>query len=473
MGTSYSNYRKKRTIVLFNKIKSKESAHHYLLIDTMAKKIYVLDTSVYLTDAYAIDSFGNNDIIIPFKVLEEIDKHKKRQDSVGSNARKIIRKLDFLREKGSLHKGVRPGKGKGLIFVKNCNPSSKDLDMSIADNEIITVALEEKRNNIKRKVIVVSRDINMRVKCDALGIITEDYILNQVVKDTTHVYTGFTRHLVDEQIIDQLYSGEEIFLEKEDIVLKPNEFLMLISNTNEKKTALARFFNYSEPLRRINGEYNKKDTWGVKPRNKEQAFALNLLMDPKVPIVTLVGKAGSGKTLLALAAGLAQVVENRTEKQYKYLVVSRPIQPLGKDIGYLPGTMEEKMTPWLAPIQDNLKYLMGNDKETLQMYAEQGIIEIEALTYIRGRSIANAFMIIDEAQNLTAHELKTIITRVGENTKIVLTGDIEQIDNVYVDETSNGLTYAIEKFKNYDLTGHITLTKGERSSVATLAAKIL
>ena len=438
----------------------------------MAKKTYILDTSVYLTDANSIESFGNNDIIIPFKVLEEVDNHKKRQDSVGSNARRIIRKLDSLREKGSLHKGVRLERGKGLVFVKNCNPLSKDLDMSVADNEIITVALEEKKNNIKRKVVVVSRDINMRVKCDALGLLTEDYILNQVVKDTTRLYTGFRTHLVDEEIIDQFYSGVQIYLDKDDVTLRPNEFLMLVSSANEKKTALARFYNYSRPLKRINGE-NKKGVWGVRPRNKEQNFALNLLLDPNVPIVTLVGKAGSGKTLLALAAGLAQVVESNEESRYKHLVVSRPIQPMGKDIGYLPGTMEEKMAPWLAPIQDNLKYLMGNDKETLQMYAMQGIIEIEALTYIRGRSISNAFMIIDEAQNLTAHELKTIITRVGENTKIILTGDIEQIDNVYVDETSNGLTYAIEKFKSYDLTGHMTLMKGERSNVATLAAKIL
>ena len=438
----------------------------------MTKKVYVLDTSVYLTDANSIFAYQNNDVIIPFMVLEEIDKHKKRQDSVGSNARRIIRTLDSLREKGSLHKGVRLERGKGLVFVKNCNPLSKDLDMSIADNEIITVALEEKRNNIKRKVVVVSRDINMRVKCDALGLLTEDYILNQVVKDTTRLYTGFKTHLVDEEIIDQFYNGEEIFLEKEDTRFKPNQYLMLVSSSNEKKTALAKFYNYSKPLKKINGEH-KKGIWGIKPRNKEQSFALDLLLDPEVSVVTLVGKAGSGKTLLAIAAGLSQVVEDNKQTRYRRLVVSRPIQPMGKDIGYLPGTMEEKMNPWLAPIQDNLQYLMGNDKEILKMYTDNGTIEIEALTYIRGRSIANSFIIIDEAQNLTAHELKTILTRVGENTKIILTGDIEQIDNVYVDETSNGLTYAIEKFKHYELSGHITLVKGERSKVATLSAKIL
>ena len=208
----------------------------------------------------------------------------------------------------------------------------------------------------------------------------------------------------------------------------------------------------------------------MRPRNKEQSFGLDLLMNPDIPIVTLVGKAGCGKTLMAIASGLEQVLE---QKKYSRLVVSRPVQPLGKDIGYLPGTLEEKMTPWLAPIEDNLKYLMGNDKDVLGMYVDKGLIEIEALTYIRGRSIANAYIVIDEAQNLTSHELKTIITRVGEGTKIILTGDVEQIDNAYIDETSNGLTYAIEKFKTYDLSGHITLKKGERSRVATLASKVL
>jgi len=440
----------------------------------MAKKTYILDTSVYLTDHNSIFSYGINDIVIPFKVLEEVDKHKKRQDTVGSNARQIIRALDSFREKGSLYKGVRIGKGKGLISVKKSKSETlpEDLEPHIADNEIIAVALNENKKNLKRKTILVSRDVNMRVKCDALGLLTEDYVVNQVVKDSDHLYMGFKSHLVDEEIIDQFYSGEEIYLDKEDIKLQPNQYLMLISSSNQKKTALARFYSYSKPLKRINGEH-KKGIWGVKPRNKEQSFALDLLMDPSVPIVTLIGKAGSGKTLLAIAAGLAQVMEDKKESNYRRLVISRPIQPMGKDIGYLPGSMEEKMAPWLAPIQDNLQNLMGNDKETLKMYTDNGTIEIEALTYIRGRSISNAYIIIDEAQNLTAHELKTIITRVGENTKVIFTGDVEQIDNAYVDETSNGLAYAIEKFKGYDLSGHITLVRGERSKVATLAAKIL
>ena len=437
----------------------------------MAKKIYVLDTSVCLTDANCIYSFANNDIVLPLKVLEEIDNHKKRQDSVGTHAREVIRKLDSLRENGSLYKGVRLARGKGIVYVKLCKKENlpQDLDLKIPDNEIIGVALNQKHENAKRKVIVVTRDINMRVKCDALGLNTEDYCSNQVVQDTSHIYTGFAEHLVDEPILDRFYADEEIYIDKEESNLMPNQFVMLVSNQNEKKTALARFTSYTKPLRKINGNH-KKGIWGVKPRNKEQIFALELLKDDDIDMITLVGKAGCGKTLLAIAAGLQQVMETNI---YKKLVISRPIQPMGRDIGFLPGTMEEKMAPWVAPIQDNLQFLMGNDRETLEMYMKNGTIEVEALTYIRGRSISNAFIIIDEAQNLTAHELKTILTRVGENTKIVFTGDVEQIDNVYIDETSNGLTHAVEKFKSYDMAGHITLIKGERSKIATLASKIL
>ena len=437
----------------------------------MAKKIYILDTCVYLTDADSINAYGNNDIVIPLKVLEEIDKHKKRQDGVGANARKIIRVLDELRSKGSLRKGVRLGRGKGIAracpYETSTIPSV--FDIKNADNEIIGVALKEQEQNPKRKVIVVSRDINMRVKCDALGLPAEEYVDNKVVESLDFIYTGFTSHLIDDEIVNQFYDGKDTRLDPVEIKINPNQFIMLVSNSNDKKTALAKFVDYNKPLLKV-GDYGKRGIWGVRPRNKEQSFALDLLMDTEVPIVTLIGKAGCGKTLLAIAAGLEQVIENKT---YRRLVVSRPVQPLGKDIGFLPGTLEEKMAPWLAPIEDNLKFLMNNDRTTLEMHVEQGLIEIEALTYIRGRSIANAYIVIDEAQNLTSHELKTIITRVGENTKIVLTGDIEQIDNVYIDETSNGLTYAVEKFKEHDIAGHVNLQRGERSKVATLASKIL
>ena len=435
------------------------------------KKTYVLDTNVFLTNANSVFEFKNNDIVVPLKVLDEIDKHKKRQDGVGLNARKIIRTLDNLRSKGNLHRGVRLGKGKGLLSVRgyDVNDLPQGCDLESADNEIITTAITEHKKNTKRKVIVVTRDINMRVKCDSLGVPTEDYVPNRVVEDESKLYSGFTKHLVDDQLIDQFYEGEEIVLEKEDGNFASNEFVMLVSNSNDKKTALARFMNYSSPLKKIK-DYKGKGPWGLNPRNKEQMFAFDLLMDENVPIITLIGKAGCGKTLLAIAAGLEQVLEKDV---YKKLVVSRPVQPLGKDIGYLPGTMEEKMRPWLMPIQDNLDFLMNGKKNNMEMFFEDGTIQVEALTYIRGRSISNAFIIIDEAQNLTMHELKTIITRVGENTKIVLTGDIEQIDSVYLDATSNGLSYAVEKFKPHEISGHVTLVKGERSKVATLASKVL
>jgi PhoH-like ATPase len=434
------------------------------------KKIYVIDTSVYLTDAQAIYQFDNNDIVIPLKVLEEIDKHKKRQDGVGSHARKIIRILDELRAKGNLQKGVRIEKGKGILRVKGYHALTElpsDLNPNLADNIIIGAALTESIENPSRKVIVVSKDVNMRVICDSVGVVAEDFKAEKVLDKDSELYSGFASVLVDDQIIDQFYNGEPISLE-EDLGACPNEFIMLVSNANEKKSALARYINPHVPLFKVN-EF-KEGIWGVRARNKEQAFALDILMNPEIPIISLVGRAGCGKTLCAIAAGMEQCLGSKT---YNKLIVSRPVQPMGKDIGFLPGTLEEKMMPWLAPIRDNLEFLMDGDKDTLDMYLERGLIEIEALTYIRGRSIASAFIIIDEAQNLTSHELKTIITRVGEGTKIVLTGDIEQIDNAYIDQSSNGLTYAVEKFKAYDLSGHVTLKRGERSKVASLAAKIL
>ena len=429
----------------------------------MAKKTYVLDTSACLSDPNCIYSFANNDIVIPLKVLEEIDNHKKRQDGVGTNARSTIRILDELRSKGNLQQGIRIHKGKGVLKVRGSDPTRipPDLDPNVADHNIISTAIAEDQENGNRKTILVSRDINMRVICDSLGLNSEDYTENQIIKKDSDLYMGFIEILVDDQVVDKFYADEPIVPDSEEYKgLYANQFVMLVSNSNDKKTALCKFIDYKTPLLKVN-EF-KQGLWGVRAKNKEQSFALDLLMDPAVPVVSLVGKAGSGKTLLAIAAGLEQVMPNyNTEKlvakmnhssskrkpfadgQYKKLVVSRPVMPMGKDIGFLPGTMEDKMAPWLAPIQDNLKFLTGDD------------------------------IVIDEAQNLTAHEIKTILTRVGEGTKIVLTGDIEQIDNIYINETSSGLVHAVEKFKGLDLSGHVTLRKGERSKVATMAAKYL
>ena len=448
----------------------------------MTTTIFVIDTNVFLTDSNSISNFENSDVVIPLKVLDEIDNHKKRQDSVCVHARGIIRKLDELRTKGNLFEGVylnedetTQTKSSGKIFVKKYDPFTlpDDLDTENPDNQIIATALTVKKENKKSKVILVSRDINMRVKCDSLGIECEDYSSDQVVENIDTLFTGVCEHLVDDQVIDNLYKDESVFLEKEEVEVYPNQFVMLISNSNDKKTALAKFKNHETSLKKIDSF--KKSVWGIRPKNKEQNFALDLLMDPDVPLVSIIGKAGSGKTLLALAAGLQQCFGETTanDSRYTRVIVTKPVEPVGKDIGFLPGTMEDKMLPWLAPIQDNLKNLMGNDKLTLDMYMDEGKIEVEAMTFIRGRSIANAFIIIDEAQNMTKHEIKTVLTRVGEGTKVILTGDIEQIDNVYLDETSNGLTYVIEKFKEQTVSGHITLIKGERSKVATLSSKLL
>jgi len=440
----------------------------------LKQTIFVLDTNVLLTDSNSILNFGEADIVIPLKVLDEIDKHKKRQDSVGVHARSVIRKLDELRADANLFDGADIGTDTGKIYVKGYDPFKlpDDLDIENPDNQIIATALSLKAEHKKSKITLVSRDINMRVKCDALKIDCEDYSSDQVVEDIDGLYTGLQEVLVDEQIVDSVYKEEGVFLDPEEVSLEPNQFVMLISNSNEKKSALVRFINYETRVQKVDSF--KKGVWGVRPKNKEQNFALDLLMDPDVPLVTIIGKAGSGKTLMALACGLQQCFgETANDRIYSRVIVTKPVEPVGKDIGFLPGTMEEKMMPWVAPIQDNLKNLMGNDQVTLGMYMDEGKIEVEAMTFIRGRSIGNAFIIIDEAQNMTKHEIKTVLTRVGEGTKIVLTGDIEQIDNVYLDETTNGLTYVIDRFKDQSCAGHITLVKGERSKIATLAAKLL
>ena len=435
------------------------------------KKTYVLDTSVYLTNAECIYAFENNDIHVPLKVFEEIDKHKKRQDAVGFQARKIIRIWDDLRASGSLDKGVRIRKGLGIvksISAAGVIPEDlpPDLDTKIPDHLIIATALKAQRENT-RKVILVSRDINMRVIADAVGLTSEDFQNNQIVTHSENIFEGYTTILVDDQIIDRFYEKQSVYLENKGLF--PNQYVMMVSSANEKKTALGRYVSKAMPLRQL---LRSQKIWGIKPRNKEQQFLMDSLMDPAIQIVTVIGKAGSGKTICAIAAGLEQTIDEATQ-DYTRVIVSRPVQPLGKDIGFLPGSLEEKMTPWLMPIQDNLQTLLGNNKSALEMYVENGKIEIEALTYIRGRSISNAYIIIDEAQNLTKHEIKTIITRIGDGTKIILTGDIEQIDNIYVNETSNGLAHAIESFKQHPIAGHVTFKKGERSELATLASKVL
>jgi PhoH-like ATPase len=424
---------------------------------------------VYLTDVRALYSFGQHNIAIPTIVLDEIDKHKHRQDTAGLNARTMNRVLDSLRAKGSLFVGVQIDDNLGKVFAAQYDPRYMPVGMNSgdSDNKIICTALRLKMEG--REVVVVSRDVNMRVKCDAFGVVAYDYQPAQVVESVDRLYSGKVTLEVPPETIDKFYQQGEVEA-PEGVKLYPNQFVTLKAHDDDSKSAITRYMDEHTPLQKINAY---KRIWGLSPRNTEQKFAMDLLFDRSVDIISLTGKAGTGKTLIAAACGLEQVINSTAAKGgYDRLIVTRPVQPMGRDIGFLPGTLEEKMMPWIAPLKDNLEYLFGN-RMALEEQMDQGTVEIEAMTYIRGRSIANAFIIVDEAQNLTSHELKTIITRVGDGTKLVLTGDVEQIDNSYVDSVSNGLTHAVEKFKEYSIAGHVTLKKGERSRLAGIAAEIL
>jgi PhoH-like ATPase len=439
-------------------------------------KTYVLDTNVLLYSAQAIESFEDNLVVIPMAVIEELDKFKKHQDELGRNARQVIRRLDELRVKGKLSEGVRldnaaggkPGgtlkvvTGKNEIFEGN-------LDMEVPDNRILRVAYQLHKSG--DQVILISKDINLRLKADALGIQVEDFENQRVNFD--ELYTGFRELSVPGEQIDAMYQSKSAELPGLDLC--PNEFVLLRDQNNPKHSALG----WAKDGKNIELLPNRADdkVWNIHPRSKEQRMALSLLMDPDVQLVTLVGQAGSGKTLMALAAALESVLQLGI---YEKILVSRPIVPLGNDIGYLPGDKDEKLEAWMQPIYDNLDYLMHTEKRDSQSVRRQiddlkrnHKLELEAITYIRGRSIPRQFVIVDEAQNLTPHEVKTIISRAGEGTKMVLTGDPYQIDNPYLDACSNGLSYAVERFKRLGIHGHVTLRKSERSPLAAAAAEFL
>ena len=444
------------------------------------KKIFILDTNVLIHDPEAMFSFDDNDVYLPIYVIEEIDKLKEYNDRVGKSARETSRNIEKLRKEEknsnlSLLEGLKNSTGGTFRIVLGENDSVNipdSLNKNLTDNKIIGQALRIKNENKKRKVILVSKDMNVRIKANVLGMETVDYVKDQI--DINQLYEGWR----EIEISNDLFS----LLEKAPII---NWDLVL--KEEPKANELIRFKNSNKEILTIYKKEREKlekqvfaDTkvWGVFARNTEQKQAMELLMDERIKLVTLVGKAGTGKTLLAIATALEQVVER---KLYKKIFIARPIVPMGNDIGFLPGTEKEKMQPWMLPIYDNIEFLASNKGQTSSNEAEKvvagleslGLLKVEPLTYIRGRSIPQGFIIIDEAQNLTPHEVKTIITRVGKDTKIVFTGDPDQIDNPYLDANSNGLAYIAEKMKNEILVGHIRLVKGERSEISELASRLL
>lgn len=436
------------------------------------KKTFVLDTNVLLHDPNAVFAFADNHILIPIYVIEEVDTFKKDLSELGRNAREIARVLDGLRTDGvQMTKGIELRTGGTLqVAITERDLPSGFKSRNSTDNMILATALEAQEKEPDTKVIFVTKDVNLRIRAAALGLIVKDY--DSEGQDIEELYTGISEVDMSGEDIDQFYKDGEIPFEEEGYYA--NQFALMRDRCNPTHTALGKVNTEEQVIRSVN--LPKDGMWGIRPRNKEQSFAADILMDDDVKLVTLVGKAGTGKTLMAIAAGLQKVTE---EGIYQRLLVSRPIFPLGKDIGYLPGDVEEKLTPWMQPIFDNIEFLMGisrQDKKQGRSYTELmdlGLLEIEPLTYIRGRSIPNQFMIVDEAQNLTPHEVKTILSRAGDNTKIILTGDPYQIDNPYVDSTNNGLVHVVNRFQKERIAGHVSLSKGERSDLAELAANLL
>jgi len=436
-------------------------------------KTFVLDTNVILHDPQALFRFEDNDLVIPMTVIEEIDRFKKELSETGRNARQFSRIMDGLRSKAKLIEGVELETGGHLrvdLYTEELMKSlPPELRFDQGDNRILAVTLAVK-NNADNNVVFVTKDTNLRIKADVIGLTAQDYESDKVSIDD--LYTGTCEVLLPQEDVDLFYNQGFLPLEEEFL---PNQCLTLIDAANPSHTALAR---YNRPLRQAVSLVRAPSDglWGIHPRNREQQFAFDMLLNDDIQLVTLVGKAGTGKTLLAIAAGLHKSAD---EGQYSRLLVSRPIFPLGRDIGFLPGDIDEKLSPWMQPIFDNVELLLGaveegsKRKRGYKELVDLGLLEIEPLTYIRGRSIPKQYMIVDEAQNLTPHEIKTIVTRAGEGTKIILTGDPYQIDNPYIDSSSNGLTYVVEKFKGEDISGHVTLDKGERSCLAELAANLL
>lgn len=441
------------------------------------KKVIIIDTNVFFDDPKAFLAFKKNDIVIPYKVIEEIEKHKTSGGEVGMNARDCSRMLSGLLDSQTnttLKQGVKLDTGSKLFVVSANEFETKTTDLLTGDDHILEVCIGISKEWKNYTPVLVSNDMLLRIRANSFGIKCETYDSNTTVKCSDDLYSGYKVLDVDDDTLARYWdenkgttfgnSAKE--LTKEKLVL--NDFILLSNGSDPKKKPF--------PLLRVKGNDKKKELAfvteqklaKVKSQNPEQAMALDVLMDPAIPLVTLTGIAGCGKTLLAIAAGLSQILEKKT---YKHLLVIRPIHGVGKDIGFLPGTKEEKLEPWLAPIKDNLRFLYG--KENVDYLIDNGTVEIEAMTYIRGRSISDTFILIDEGQNISPHEMKTILTRIGKGSKIVITGDVEQVDRNDVDSVSNGLSVVIEKFKQYHLSAHVTLKEGLRSELSDLAARIL
>jgi PhoH-like ATPase len=444
----------------------------------LTEKIFVLDTNVLIHSPQALFSFEENRVVVPIVVLEEIDQFKKGVDEKSRNARQIGRYLDSLRTQGSLQEGVRMENGGTIQVTVNkdvTDTADKLFFLDRIDNLIIGTALYFKEKYPDKQVTLISKDTNVRIKADAVGINSENYETDTIKFE--ELYTGWNPVEVEKSVFDE--ATVKGFLPNTFGEFCPNQYLRITDNQDPARSRSLRYLKSSNAFHAMQF-YTGEPVFGITARNFEQEMALDLLLDDSIKLVSLSGKAGTGKTLLAMAAGLQKVVE---DQKYTRLVISRPISPLGKDLGYLPGTKSEKFNPWMQPIYDNMDILLSlhedksyenmknKRKPSIEDFMDYGFLELEPLTYIRGRSLPDQFIIIDEAQNLTPHEMKTIITRAGENTKLVLTGDPYQIDIPYLDSASNGLSVAVEKLKNEDIVGHMTLEKGERSKLADLAAK--
>ncbi len=427
-----------------------------------SRKTFVIDTSVLLYDKVSIHSFPNNDLVIPLVVLDELDRFKEKTGILGENARYINRYLDSLRDIGNLNTGIQVENGQTIRVERNKKGKiPPDFNDESGDNKIIGLAIHLKEIS-KNEVVIITKDINFRVKCDAVGIKAEDYYKDRVIQEKDSIYTGFREiSAPTAEVIDSFYSEKSIGTDSLDCDLFENEFVICKSG-NSSFLGFHRSGNI-EPV-----QCGLNDLVPVSARNKEQKFALDLLTRDDVPLVTLTGRAGSGKTFLTMMSAMSGIKSGK----YERIVITRSLQPVGKDIGFLPGDIGDKLDPWMGSITDNFRHHF-KDLTYFELMKKRGEIEISPLAFMRGRTFSNTFLIVDEAQNSTIHELKTLITRVGEGSKIVLLGDIEQIDTPYIDSLSNGLTIIVEKFKNEKLTGHVTLIKGERSELATLASKVI